>query len=747
MTSKTALLFLPFFYGFLTLTFQAVFIRQLVSFYGASEINYAVIITLWMILTGLGAWMFEKIFVSRKASFKALFSMTLLGAVSPLLLLISNNFIGLVCGYDISLSSSRIYGFTTVALASLFVMSPLCLLSGAVFTGIVRKMTAVSEEQGLASAYIVEALGALTAGILMSLLIFQLFEDYQVLAGMVVIALAVASTAILLRWFKLDLAKKTAYVTSIIVIAVFTAIYFQSFEQVLYHNRNRTDPYSTPYQMLSSRTDAGQLTVFSNGVKRFTTPDRESAELVHLVLWQKASFERIAVIGLPSPDLLHELLKYSQAKIDIYEIDRDYYDYIRSHLNSKTKSCYQDRRLTYFWGDPHFRFLNSDRACDFILVNVGDPQGISSNRYFTHTFYERSAKLLKAGGILAFETRGSGNLLRKNLKAYLSSLAATLKSVFPDLAVIPAERYIFMASNENISMDIDVDLWLRNKRFHDINTVYVDSVYLEYLNQPFKLMEIEQVLADTAGQVNRSLRPIVYYFNMILHAEMFRGFEQGFMLFFKNHPFAVRVLYVLPALPLLLIMLRRRKAKLVSGAYLAGFAGMLMQITVIVMFQALFSNIFSRIALLNGLFMFGLAVGGYLPIFWESRKVRNPLRFAFSLMLSGILMFIFAIVLSQAFADSVRQILILLLAVISGGFSGCLFNLSAVAYRKRFGSEIAGAFYFADLIGGALAGAVVATVTIPLAGVYSSLYIMITVVVTYIILNLSFRNREERRSL
>jgi spermidine synthase len=720
MLKRSDLFLLPFLYGLVTLGFQILFVRKLISILGPSEMGYALIITIWLLLTGLGAWLCEKTRHCYTAGYTTLtiysfLAVILYGAIPKF--------------HDLwGLKAGEIAGFAVLAATAFIILLPLCLFSGSLFVGIVNSISVLRKGHNVSFTYIVESLGSLVAGVIITFICFTFLADRYIALVLFILMVAVMIVKIDKRLL-LAPPRITLGIMCLFAGVAFALSNFghQFGSQMIVGN---TD---TPYQHLTCAEYESQFTVYSDGRKMFSYPQAEEAERIYPILWQKDSFENIALIGFCPPDKLAELSKYPRAQIDLYELDRHLYDFAIAYLPAEAANILSGQGIGYIWDDPYLAISETDRKYDFVLLNYSNPVDGVSNRYFTVDFYERIARVLKPDGIFAMIIPASGNLLRGNLKEYISILYNSLRVKFANVKIIPGEEYIFLASNDDSAIRLEINSLLRAKRLNGIETRFVDSVYLSYLLDPMMMIRTDEIYFNEIARANTISRPIVFYFNSILWAERFFKVEKSFLVFWQKHGIPLHLLLLLPALPFLFLLRRKSETPYFSLAYLAGFAGITLQMTLLVLYQSYFGNIYSRIGLLVGLFMIGLAAGGYLPYRLKREEARRKIWFCAASLLGGIIVLGLFAATRHNEIPVLRHLIILLLAFLSGGFSGFLFSFAAVSYRFKYDAERPGVFYLSDLLGSSLAGLIISVLFIPLLGFGAILLLFLILLIVYMI--------------
>jgi spermidine synthase len=723
MLKKHDLYLLPFLYGLVTLGFQILFVRRLISIFGSSEINYTIAITIWLLMTGLGAYLAEKLRISSSFTYVAL----------GLYVLIAVIFYGaLPKMYDIwGLQPGEATGYVTMGATALLSLFILCLFSGGLFVGIVQTISHYGRITSLSFAYVIESLGSLAGGVLITFVCLTFIPDRYIALGLFVLI-------VILMFVKIDkrlLLMPPRVTVGIMCLFAGVAFALGNFGHQ-YGEQTEVARTDTPYQHLTLTEYESQYTLYSDGMKQFSYPLVNEAEELNLVLWQKQEVTKVGMLGLCSPDRLAEVLKYPDAKIDLYETDKMLYQFLLRFMPPEAGAIYQNSRINYIWGDPYFKINEEKMEYDFLIINYDNPTDGVSNRYFTVDFYKNISQRLPLDCIVSFSIPASGNILGRDLQDYLSIIYNSLHIGFNYIRIIPGDNYIFLATNDPAAIDLSISHMLASKRYNHIKTDFVDSVYLSYSLDQFNMQKAEDIYLNRVEMANTISRPIVFYFNSILWADRFSRFEEQVLKYWRNNISVVYILLFLPILALLNLVVRSmHKPAYLSICFLSGFSGIAMEMSLLILYQSHLGNVYSQLGILVGLFMVGMALGGALPLKSKGTTIFRRSWFYLGAMLGSLVFLgLLAAVRFEGHA-LLMYFLIITLAFLAGAFSGFLFNFAAVSYRHKYEKEAPGKFYLADLLGASLAGIFTSVVFIPLIGFGSILALFIIILLVYVILH------------
>jgi spermidine synthase len=163
----------------------------------------------------------------------------------------------------------------------------------------------------------------------------------------------------------------------------------------------------------------------------------------------------------------------------------------------------------------------------------------------------------------------------------------------------------------------------------------------------------------------------------------------------------------------------RRRASALAVVGGTGFAGMTLQIVLLLTFQALYGYVYYQVGLLVTAFMGGLAVGAGAMSTRRLLPKGLDVRGRWLLRIQGGLA-AYALVLALAlwFTLPLPAMVFPLLAAVAGVLTGAVFPVAAAfSVAGRATSHIAGLLYGADLIGGCIGALAASIILVPVLGV------------------------------
>jgi spermidine synthase len=286
-----------------------------------------------------------------------------------------------------------------------------------------------------------------------------------------------------------------------------------------------------------------------------------------------------------------------------------------------------------------------------------------------------------------------------------------------------------LAGNENIfvaAADMDLDSIMQDsliKRLdgRDISAGLITAPYILYKTDQERFGPLaEEISKSTGDKVNQDLRPAsVFESMMFLNIIAWPVFAR--LLAAMENISLSACLIILGLAMLLLLAFQQRSGKrvyIMTSIISTGFAGMFMNMTMILAFQIYYGNVYHYIGLLTSLFMFGLACGAFFAM-KRSRPAIVPIEAA--IVIHTLVVFSFFAAKPEGILIS--SFIIFALCILSGVLTGAEYPV-AVSLSSQSGPDISvtgSKLYAADLLG-AFFGAIVTPVfLLPVMGIKNAL--------------------------
>ena len=728
--------------GFSGLVAEIILLRELLIVFAGNELSIGIILANWLILEAAGCYLVSSKAATSRHKLEAftlitvLFSLFLVGAV------FATRFLKILLGVSIGES----IGFLPMFYSSFFILLPVSVLHGALFTYSCR---IYADDTGNASAeeasstgrvYVYETIGTIFGGTACTYLIIPYLDALHTTVWLVLLNLVVCM--IILAPSRHRQKRTKALVPALGVLVVIVSALILSGQITRLHqlsvagqwqNLHVVEYRNSPYGNISVIENEGQYIYFLDGVATIMVPIPDIPfveEFINIPLLIHPQPQRVLVLGGGAGGIINEALKHpSLTTIDYAEQDPLLFELLRKFPTDLTQTELNDPRVSVRHTDGRLLLQTSDSRYDLIFIGVLEPASLQSNRYFTQEFFSLAKDRLTTDGILVLGLPGSMTYLNDELKNLNSTIFHTLGSIFPHVRVIPGEGHnLFLSSSTVGVVSTDPESIMHRLTERNIHADIMLPWHIERKLHPGWQQWFEEFIADSSAQLNRDFKPLAVFYS-ISHWNALYSPEFGRLFNQLEHVSLHHVALIPLVLLFFYLVLRSRATSLRLGIPLAivstGFAGMMYTLVVIFIFQSMYGHLFSWIGLLVAAFMAGAACGAHLITSLLGR-IRHHLRLFCGMELTIIL---FTLTLPLIFVVANRwtesetvfellRILFLVVAFISGLLVGGQFPLANRLYLGSSSdlSHTAALLYACDLLGGWLGGIFGAVLLMPILG-------------------------------
>ncbi len=636
--------------------------------------------------------------------------------------------------------SAELLGLGDLFAATFVITLPTGVALGAAFPLACRLLAGTAGERAVSLTsrlYVFDALGAFAGGLLFT---FVMIDWLGVWPSLGLSALIAAGAAFWvggadrrLQW----LAGITAFSGLIVLTPPVAGWLHRSAEALRFHaiqpGLQLVDTVDTRYGHLAVARLGTQYSVLQDGRIATTFPDPEPIAQQAAFFQAEASAPRRILLlgGAAAGELPAELLRYPVDRLDLVVDDRRAFDTVLRYLPATARAAFGDPRVRIFFLDGR-RFVNELPATDLydlVLVLGVDPSSAHENRYFTRELYASVRRAMGPRGVLCTAVSSASNYLGREVQSYGAAVLRTLEEGIGEVIVAPGDQQLLCASPAKGQVSDDAEVLRKRYEAIPLEPRTFPAQGFSLLLEPERVAFVRKSLEAAGGALNTDLRPITYYFNMMLWgkftASHFVELLQGLG---RMGPWPYLIpLGVLVALLLLrqgLEGTEREQRRRTSGTLalgVLGFIAMALQLELIFSYQAQVGFAFGRIALLNGLFMTGLAIGAGLLGQRLAARRRPGLAFAavLALVAGGCLLLPGLIAHLAQWGGVAPEAGYLALITAAGLLTGAGFPLGL--HQAHLGHADAmrssGVAAGIDNLGGALGALVTGALMVPILGV------------------------------
>ncbi|MCK5160004.1 MAG: hypothetical protein KAQ99_00370, partial [Candidatus Aureabacteria bacterium] len=366
---------------------------------------------------------------------------------------------------------------------------------------------------------------------------------------------------------------------------------------------------------------------------------------------------------------------------------------------------------------------------DVIIVNLPDPVNARINRMYTQEFFYFAKERLNPGGIFAFSISVSENYINREAQSLIACLYETVNSVFRDVIIIPGELLFYIASDKKGILTQDVAVLEKRVKERNLDLKYVRQYYLADCLSPWRIKYFEDSINELSHvRINTDYSPVCYYYGEVYWSTLFTDWFRRLLV----ESGKIKLWWFL-AIPGLLFVLRIFIKKptgfpVLFAVFSSGFAEIMFQVLIIVMFQVYYGYLYYRLGILITFFMIGLVIGAYV-----AGKINTGKTAWQVFVLSQIGMCIYPLLLPLIFL-SMRSIggtsswyweymVFPILPVIAGFVGGIQFPLANRLYLKKqkgLIGKVSGLTYGLDVFGSFFGALIGSAILIPLLGIFQS---------------------------
>jgi spermidine synthase len=702
--------------GLVSILSQVVILRELnVAFYGV-ELVYLLALGMWLLWTAAGSLLGHRPLEPPRGGIPLLLTLFCLALPLDVVFVRSARILG-----------SGVPG-AYLPFATQMIMLGLALLPPALLLGVLFQWAAKSymgARGTLPQAYAVESLGGLAGGVIGTL---SLRFGLQNLALALICSLLAAFASLLspagrrlrfiLRW--------ASFIASGAVLVVLWHSDEIDSITTSWNYPGLVATRDSPYGRITIVKLDGQYSIFENGVLSFDTGGTEAEEFAHLSALQHPQPEQVLILGGGVSGTVAEIARHLPRRIDYVELNPVLLRLCRQHVADLSPDYAQSDSKHILVGDPREYLDDTNESYDLILTGMPEPDSGQANRFYTREFFDQCRRRLKPGGILAFRLTSSENLWTPQLVRRSRSIYRTLRSIFPEVVVLPGSTNYFLGSGAPLCRDPELLASRLHSRKLELSLVSAPYIRYLYLNDRFE--ELARMLESADDPLNIDSHPICYQYTVMIWLSKF--FPRAAGLDLLPHSLSEAWMGLLAGwLVLLAIFLfvrgRAGTARCLFVA-VAAFTGMVLETLLLLYYQVKSGILYQDLGVLLMSFMGGLAVGAAVIDRRETvlpRFMRAPARLDVSLVAAFVLPCGFLAWQFRSGFDPGLALTAVLLSL-SGLLVAAVFANAGVRHSGDPRRVIA-PLYSADLIGGCIGSLVASLVLVPAFGLAATALLLI----------------------
>ncbi len=675
---------LLFLLGTITMVFQIIFIREFICIMDGNELIIGIVMTNWLLITGLGAFTAGKINFKKKISRRnplLLIILTIIPLITITLLYILKY---------LAIPKGIIISVTVSSLLSAIILFPSCFLSGIIFTNLSADLSISKDINLISKAYSAESAGSLLGGLIFSLILGKYFNSYQITGIISGISIIVFSIFYLERALIVKFLFIVTGLTLPLVIFVFNPS--KHIRKLLFPNQEIVVSKSTPYSNVTITRQAEQINIFENNSLLFYSGnDINNEESVHFVMPQHNNPKKVLLISGVISGMIPEVLKYNIKSLSCVETNPEILRLWKKYSNYKQ----QNDKVEFIETDIRKWLYSDSIRYDVILINLPPPSTVGINRFYTNEFFCLIKKHCNEESIICTSLPSTANYAGLSALSMNSSLWVTLKTNFKNIQLITDEKNYFIASDRQLQDNIT-----QLVKEKDIETIYVNEHYINdsLLNMRSRILTDQ---LDKEADINKDFNPVLFSQQTAVWLSYFG----------TNY-------YILMAIPLTLFILFFLLLKPVPlGLFTGGFTASSLELILMMAYQVYFGSLYLDTALFFAVFMSGLTIGSRIKIKAKGDNLRKMYSLIqFSLAVVSLLILCFIIIFKYLPQESfISRIIFYLPIIVLSILVGYEFNIASLLVKGNYGNRT-GINYSSDLLGSALGALISVIFIIPKMG-------------------------------
>jgi spermidine synthase len=613
---------------------------------------------------------------------------------------------------------------------------PSAILYGALFVALVDRAGSVGFGRPIALVYGVEAGGSALSGLALGIYLLEAVNPLAVMTGTAMLCLASGACLLVMarsqgRWLKGAVA--AGCLAGLAVVLAVSGKLDIATRQAQWRPLNVVHTADSKYGNLVVAGGDGIFQFFESGTLAFTVPDpRYAEECAHLPLLHHPGPRTVLVLGGAGSGIVHEVLKHpSVTRVDFVELDPSVVSMVRRFAPRGWLAGNDRASVNGHFGDGREWVAKNADTYDVVIVSVGTPTSLQTNRYYTREFFRSARKRLGRDGILAVKITSPGAFVGPETAALAASIRNALRAVFPNIVMLPGD-FIHILASPGLDLKAQTPLVIERLASRDLQPSFVNQFVLWERLAPMKLAQADSIVAgNDRGRVNTDDRPVAFALALSLWEKQMSG--RHYVSSFAARLNVGGCILLLVALGFAVVGLCMAGCRLpvrvlpqLVTVYSVGLATMFTQVLVILAFQIASGYIYGRIAAVVAAYMAGTGLAAALA----ARRSPSPgphLQQALGALLavpplSVPLALHLAASHSGVFSGWAPDALFAGVAAVTGFLGGTVFSAAsaALAAERKVESRAGALAYCLDLAGASIAALVTALVVIPALGILRS---------------------------
>ncbi|MCX8125082.1 MAG: hypothetical protein N3F66_13105 [Spirochaetes bacterium] len=595
-----------FFIGISASIAQAIMIRELLTLFKGNELSIGIIMVLWFTGIIFGAAFSKKI----KRPYSSIIATII--TLHPAIACIS-----LIFFYSIPLvyhNYGSFYPLEAEIVIAFICLFPQCFVIGYIFPVLVQTGSVLKINNPGTTIFLLESLGAFIGGILFTFLLVQKLNPLSI---QLVLFIAACSIALIIIQ---QIVKRMAIVTAI-VLAGFIAFHSSSFEKKLLtasfaanHPGSLLEYRRTPYQIMYVAQLSDTIALYGNSNLYAQFPDDYSVRpIIHTLVASGIALKDANILIAGDTAFVPYVCAYMGANIDYITVDCEMWQIIQKNI----LSIYPDfpiNKLSIYYDDTRNFFNTAKKKYKSIIILPPPPDSILHNRLYTRELFNDCKKHLSKDGVFILQIEGFANIMNPSLRRYIASVINSFRQVFPSSLISAGDSIYCIGFNYTRTTDVSNYLseYIKNfpknpdaKMITQLVPGFNPEEFRMYFQESHYEYLSEQVKSENI--INTDLIPKGYFEYLANSLKQSNSLAEHFI----TNPYLLAAALLIIVITSIVKFTSRGKHHLMYGSiiFITGFISMAAMFIALIAYQNVYGILYYRIALCNGVFMLGLAIG------------------------------------------------------------------------------------------------------------------------------------------
>ena len=456
---------------------QLALMRELLGAFAGNEMVLGVVLGLWLLLMGLGAWLGH-------SSDKLRHQLTALALIQMLVAMLPLAQVFLLRALrNVVFIRGAAVGIAETVGASFVLLLPYCLVAGYALTLACGILARQQGPAGIGRAYVADSIGSIIGGALFSFVLVRSFDHIAILAYPALLNLLLAGllgsgvqglkSKVQSSKFASLLLPASALLLGLGLIATILLFDLDDLSTRLQYPRQHiVARANSPYGKLIVTESYGQFDFLENGIPITSTRDDQHVEeTVHYAMAQRPEARRVLLVSGGVSGTAREILKYGVPAVDYVELDPLILVLGRRYVPANLA----DGRIRVINTDGRLFVKQTPEKYDVVIIDVPAPATAQLNRFYTVEFLAEVKRVLARDGVVGFALGQYENYVSPELARMLSSACLSAKQSFRNVLAIPGGRVFFLASDGPLYANIAARIEQRHVKTKFVNRHYLDG--------------------------------------------------------------------------------------------------------------------------------------------------------------------------------------------------------------------------------------------------------------------------------